>query len=139
MADAFLGKWQVDLASTTGLDEFGAAIGFSAERIETYRKLSYTVEFSASGDTYTASVVFAAEGVPVQKYSFKMGETFEYVSIDGTKPKLTITLEGDNLVEKYNLEDKDKQWQTVRTVSGSVMTSTTTYGGKSVVQKLNKV
>ena len=27
MADSFIGKWQVDLASTAGLDEFGAAIG----------------------------------------------------------------------------------------------------------------
>lgn len=27
MVEAVLGKWQVDLDSTTGLEEFGAAIG----------------------------------------------------------------------------------------------------------------
>ncbi|KAK7094498.1 fatty acid-binding protein, intestinal-like [Littorina saxatilis] len=138
MADAFIGKWKVDLSSTTGLDDFGAAIGFSAERIETYRKLSYTLEFTKTGDTFTATVTFDAEGIPSQTYSFKLGETFDYNSIDGTKPKLTITEEGGKIVEKYKLEDKDKEWETVREISGGVMTSTTTYGGKSVVQKLNK-
>lgn len=139
MADAFIGKWQVDLESTTGLDEFGAAIGFSAERIETYRKLPYNIEFTTSGDTFTANVTFAVESIPAQNYSFKLGETFDYNSIDGTKPKLTITLEGGKIVENYKLEDKDREWQTIREVSGTVMTSTTTFAGKSVVQKLNKV
>ena len=27
MAESFIGKWKVDLDSTTGLDEFGAAMG----------------------------------------------------------------------------------------------------------------
>lgn len=115
------------------------AAGFSEERIETYRKLSYTVEFTVSGDTYTANVEFAAGAVPPQNYSFKLGETFDYHSIDGTKPKLTITLEEDKIVESYRLEDKDREWQTVREVDGTVMTSSTTFTGKSVVQKLNKV
>jgi len=137
MAEAFVGKWKVDLDSTTGLEEFGAAIGFSAERIETYRKLSYTIEFTGSGDTYTATVVFDAPGIPAQTYSFTIGTTFDYNSIDGTKPKLTITLEGGKFVESYKLNDKE--WQTVREVAGSTMTSTTTHTGKSVTQKLNKV
>jgi len=137
MAEAFVGKWKVDLASTTGLEEFGAAIGFSAERIETYKKLSYTIDFSGSGDTYTSTVVFDAPNIPAQTYSFTIGTTFDYNSIDGTKPKLTITLEGGKFVESYKLNDKE--WQTIREVAGSVMTSTTTHSGKSVTQKLNKV
>ncbi|PVD22458.1 hypothetical protein C0Q70_18272 [Pomacea canaliculata] len=88
MVEAVLGKWQVDLDSTTGLEEFGAAIGFSEQRIETYRKLSYTLELSGAGDTFTATVVFDAEGIPPQTYSFKLGETIDYNAIDGTKPKL---------------------------------------------------
>jgi len=138
MADAFIGKWQVDLASTAGLEEFGAAIGFNEERIQTYKNLSYVIEFSTAGDTFTATVTFAVESIPAQSYSFKLGETFDYNAIDGTKPKLTITVEGGKIVEKYNLEDKDKQWETVREVAGTVMTTTTTYSGKSVTQKLNK-
>ena len=66
--------------------------GFSAERIETYRKLSYTVEFSKSGDTFTATVTFASDTIPAQSYSFKLGETFDYNSIDGTKPKVSRPL-----------------------------------------------
>lgn len=27
MVEAFSGKWQVDLSTTTGLEEFGAALG----------------------------------------------------------------------------------------------------------------
>ena len=37
--------------------------------------------------------------------------------------QLTITLEGGNIVEKYKLEEKDKEWQTVRSVASGVMTS----------------
>ena len=54
-----------------------------------YRKLSYSLEFTTSGDTFTASVTFAADAVPPQTYSFKLGETFDYNSIDGTKPKVS--------------------------------------------------
>nr|KAG5699845.1 hypothetical protein BaRGS_034619 [Batillaria attramentaria] len=107
-----------------------------------YRNLPEVVLHSGVlvfGDTFTASVEFAAEGVPAQKYSFKLGETFDYQSIDGTKPKLTITLEGGKIVENYKLEDKDREWQTTREVDGDVMTSTTTFAGKSVVQKLKKI
>lgn len=62
--------------------------GFSEQRIETYRKLSYTLELSGAGDTFTATVVFDAEGIPPQTYSFKLGETIDYNAIDGTKPKV---------------------------------------------------
>jgi len=136
MAEAFVGKWKVDLSSTTGLEDFGAAIGFSQERIETYKKLSYTVDFSGSGDAFTVSVTFDAPGVPAQSYSFKLGQQFDYQSIDGTKPKLTITMEGGNFVESYELGGK--AWKTVRSIAGNQMTSTTTFDGKSVCQKLNK-
>ncbi|KAL8562971.1 hypothetical protein ACOMHN_004663 [Nucella lapillus] len=137
MADSVLGKWQVDLSSMTGLDDFGAAMGFTSERIERLRGMSYTVEFSVSGDTYTGVVTFASDALPVQTYTFKLGETFDYHSVDGTVPKLTVTMEGGKCVERYQLGDKE--WQTVRQVDGSVMTSITTYAGKSVSQKLNKM
>jgi len=136
MAASFAGKWALDLASTTGLEEFGAAIGFSQERMETYKKLVYTIEFSQSGDGFTATVSFAGGAIPSQTYSFKLGEAFDYKSIDGTSPKLTITMDGGKMVEEYKLADKE--WKTVREIAGTVMTSTTTFGGKSIVQKLNK-
>ncbi|KAL8559110.1 hypothetical protein ACOMHN_008298 [Nucella lapillus] len=136
MAESFLGKWKVDLATTTGLDDFGAAIGFSEERIEKYRTLVYVIEFSASGDGYTATVSFEVGNIPAQTYSFKLGEEFDYRSIDGTSPKLTIKMDGGKMVEDYKLTDKE--WRTVRDVAGAVMTSTTSFGGKSMVQKLNK-
>ncbi|XP_076455197.1 fatty acid-binding protein, heart-like [Babylonia areolata] len=135
MADSFIGKWKVDVASTTGLEEFGAAIGFSEERMTTYRKLVYTIEFSVAGDTYTATVSFEAD-IPAQTYAFKMGEAFDYKSIDGTSPKLTITMDGGKMVEDYKLGEKE--WRTIRQVDGSVMTSTTSFADKAIVQKLNK-
>lgn len=137
MAESVLGKWQVDLSSTTGLEDFGTAMGFPPERIEMFRALSYTVEFSLAGDTYTGVVNFANDALPLKNYTFKLGETFDYHAVDGTVPKLTVTIEGGNMVEKYQLGDKE--WHTVRQVDGSVMTSITTFAGKSVTQKLNKV
>ncbi|XP_076436412.1 fatty acid-binding protein, liver-like isoform X2 [Babylonia areolata] len=137
MVEAVLGKWQVDLSTITGLDEFGAAMGFQAEQIEMFRKLSYTVEFSLAGDTYTSVVAFATDAVPVQTYTFQLGQTFDFHAADGTTPKLTVSVDGGKLVEKYKLGDKE--WETVREVDGNVMTSTTTFVGKSVTQKLNKV
>lgn len=50
--------------------------------------MSYTLELSGAGDTFTATVVFDAEGIPPQTYSFKLGETIDYNAIDGTKPKV---------------------------------------------------
>ncbi|MCI3311099.1 lipocalin/fatty-acid binding family protein [Escherichia coli] len=127
------------MASTTGLEEFGAAMGFSQERIAIYRALSYVVEFTGVDGTYTARVEFDGGKIPDQVYSFKIGETIEYKSIEGEKPKLTVTLDGDKIVESYVLEEKNKQWTNVREVVGDTMTSTTTCDGKSVVQKLNRV
>ena len=67
--------------------------GFSAEYIESYRKLLYTVEFSKSGDIITATVTFGSDAMPAQSYSFKLGEPFVFIdAIDGTKPNVSRPL-----------------------------------------------
>ncbi|XP_076454627.1 fatty acid-binding protein, heart-like [Babylonia areolata] len=135
MAEAFVGKWTVDLSSMTGLEEFAAATGMTAEKLEQLGKLSYFLEFSVSGETITATVGYDAD-IPTRTYTFKPGDTFDFHTVDGSVPKLTVTMEGGRMVEDYKLGEGS--WQTVREVDGNVMTSTTTARGASAVQKLNK-
>ncbi|XP_076436771.1 fatty acid-binding protein, liver-like [Babylonia areolata] len=138
MAEAFLGVWQVDPLTITGLDKFGAAMGIPAERIEMFRTLLYTIELSVAGDTYTGVVTFDTDLVPVQKYPFQLGQAFEFsYALDGSKPQLTVTLEGGRFVERYRLDDKE--WVTVREVNDNVMTATTTFNGVTATQTLNRV
>ncbi|KAL8614485.1 hypothetical protein ACOMHN_067419 [Nucella lapillus] len=136
MAASFVGKWKVDVSTITGFEAFGAAVGLSEEKREKFKNMKYALEFKVSGDTVSATVVYEDIDFPVHTYTFKLGDTIDYHGVDGSEPKLTITMEGGELRENYKLGEAS--WQTIREVNGNVMTSTTTARGTSVVQKLFK-
>ncbi|XP_041369965.1 fatty acid-binding protein-like [Gigantopelta aegis] len=135
--DAQLGKWKVVKEETTGLDEFLTKLGLPKEAQAAYKDLDYTIETSKDGDSFKSVVNITGRDPLV--YTWKLGEAFEYQSLDGTKPMLTVTEEGDTVVESYTLEKFNRQWKCVRKVDGDAMTATTSCEDVSMVQKLKRV
>lgn len=71
-------------------------LGFSTEKTAVYKGLSYWIEFSTSGDTHTAKAQCDLPGAPQQIYTFKIGETIDFISFDGDTAKVTDIAELQN-------------------------------------------
>lgn len=138
MDPSFMGTWQLDQSKTSGLDEFGKAMGFSEEKIENYKKLDYSFTLSLDGEVYTVAIDFKGL-VPNKSYSLKLNEEIDYQSMDGYTAKLTLSYENGKAVESYVYGDKDLKWSVTRSVEGSVMTAVTKLGDATLTQCLNKV
>ncbi|GFR78573.1 fatty acid-binding protein [Elysia marginata] len=136
--DSFLGSWKLDPSKNVGMEVFGKAMGLSQEQIDNYNKLSYVVNMTKDGDSYTVAVDFGG-ALPNRSYTIKLGETVDYSSPAGVNAKLTVVVDGDKLVETYINEEKNTKWIVQRTVSGSEMTAITTLGDAKLTQGLTKV
>merc|ERR1712098_204131 len=112
-------------------------MGFSEEKIETYKKLNYSFTLSVDGDVYTVAIDFKG-AVPNKSYSLKLNEETDYQSMDGYVAKLTLSYTDGKAVESYSYGEKNLKWTVTRSVSGGVMTAVTKIGDATLTQCLNK-
>lgn len=72
--------------------------GFSAEKIEKYRNLDYSISITKDGDSYKIEVDFKG-AAPNASYSLRVGEEIDYKSIDGYTAKVGTSSMGTD--EEY--------------------------------------
>ncbi|KAG7316393.1 hypothetical protein KOW79_019934 [Hemibagrus wyckioides] len=100
--EKFIGVWK--LVNAENFDEYMKAFGISDEWRNIGHVLKPKMIISQDDDT----VVFDVESlVANQKISFKLGEEFQSKTMDGKDCKVTVSLDGDSLIEVSKWDDSE--------------------------------
>ncbi|KAK3766831.1 hypothetical protein RRG08_051975 [Elysia crispata] len=113
MNPAFLGKWNLDKARSWGGEAFAKALGMPDEQFAMFDKMELALTISKEGGGYKFSFDFKGAAA---SYVVTVGEPVTVPMLDGTSARLTLTIVGDTVKEKY--KTTKFAWTITRTVSG---------------------
>ncbi|XP_078575516.1 fatty acid-binding protein 2, liver-like [Branchiostoma floridae x Branchiostoma japonicum] len=118
-------------AGNENLDAYLEATGCPKEFFDVVKSGTLTYEFSQSGDTITVKSSSTSSGPdkPPQTNTFKFGQEFEEVGVDGQKRKAVVTFAGGKLTYNYpDFNGKGTAGSMVKEVSGGKLTETVSLG-----------
>ncbi|GFR96743.1 fatty acid-binding protein, liver-like [Elysia marginata] len=133
MNPAFFGKWNLDKSRTTGKEDFAKAFNIPDEQFAQIDKIQITLTISQEGDAYKFEMDFNG-AAPSQTVLLTPGVESEVVAMDGSKAKVTLSVEGDGVKESYTSAKGD--WILTRSVDGNEQKSVTTAKGVTLTQYL---
>ncbi|XP_012939446.1 uncharacterized protein LOC106012122 [Aplysia californica] len=109
--EQYFGTWKINAAENKGFEEFGRCAGMSAEQVAALNNRDFIMLIEEkAGGSYR---LFVDYGTTTEDITFKFGVQQDYTGIDGVKSKLTVSMQGNMLVEDFVQED-GSTW-TVRT------------------------
>ncbi|KAL3871340.1 hypothetical protein ACJMK2_039347 [Sinanodonta woodiana] len=78
------------------------------------------IEYSQDGDQWVITV--GMQGVPnVRTFRFKLGDSYDSESLDGSKMKSVMVADGDKFVEKHIDESLGAEMNIIRWIEGGKM------------------
>ncbi|KAL3871286.1 hypothetical protein ACJMK2_039293 [Sinanodonta woodiana] len=122
----FVGKWREECKD--GFDEMANALGIPEEKKAFFKGAKTEIEYSQDGDQWVITV--GMQGVPnVRTFRFKLGDSYDSESLDGSKMKSVMIADGEKFVEKHIDESLGAEMNITRWIEGGKMIVETLCGG----------